>query len=199
MAEPGRHICLGFTDEPYPAGTHICYLYNSDEERRQILPLYAQQALSANEAFNYVADVPSHAELQRVLEHLDLAAAARERPEQMGVAITAEGYYPKGRFDPDDMIARLREAYQRCQAKGMAGARFAGEMTWALRGVPGADRILECESRINDLIEEAPMTIMCQYDLTKFDGGLIWEVLNAHPVVIIGGHVLQNPFYQTYR
>jgi hypothetical protein len=199
MAEPGRHICLGFTDEPYPAGTHICYLYNSDEERRQILPLYAQQALSANEAFNYVADVPSRAELQQVLEHLDLAAAARERPEQMGVAITAEGYYPKGRFDPDDMIARLREAYQRCQANGMAGARFAGEMTWALRGVPGADRILECESRINDLIEEAPMTIMCQYDLTKFDGGLIWEVLNAHPVVIIGGHVLHNPFYQTYR
>jgi hypothetical protein len=199
MAEPERHICLGFTDEPYPAGTHICYLYNSDEERRQILPLYAQQALSANEAFSYVADVPSYAELQRVLEHLDLADAARERPEQMGVAITAEGYYPKGRFDPDDMIGRLREAYQRCQAKGMAGARFAGEMSWALRGVPGADRILECESRINDLIEEAPMTIMCQYDLTKFDGGLIWEVLNAHPVVILGGHVLRNPFYQTYR
>jgi hypothetical protein len=199
MAEPGRHICLGFTDEPYPAGTHICYLYNSDEERRQILPLYAQQALSANEAFNYVADVPSRAELQQVLEHLDLAAAARERPEQMGVAITAEGYYPKGRFDPDDMIARLREAYQQCHAHGMAGARFAGEMSWALRGVPGADRILECESRINDLIEEAPMTIMCQYDLTKFDGGLIWEVLNAHPVVILGGHVLRNPFYQTYR
>jgi hypothetical protein len=199
MAEPGRHICLGFTDEPYPAGTHICYLYSSDDERRQILPLYAQQALSANEAFCYVADVPSYAELPGVLEDLDLAASARERPDQMEVAITAEGYYPMGRFDPDDMIARLREAYQQCQANGMAGARFAGEMSWALRGVPGADRILECESRINDLIEEAPMTIMCQYDLTRFDGGLIYEVLNAHPVVIIGGHVLRNPFYQTYR
>jgi hypothetical protein len=198
MTESGRHICLGFTDEPYPAGTHICYLYNSDEERRQILPLYAQQALAGNEAFNYVADVPSHAELPRALEHLDLAAVARERPDQMECAITAEGYYPTGRFDPDDMLARLREAYEQCQANGLDGARFAGEMTWALRGIPGADRILECESRINDLIKEAPMTIMCQYDLTRFDGGLIYEVLNAHPVVIIGGQVLRNPFYQTY-
>jgi hypothetical protein len=199
MAESARHVCLGFTDELYPAGTHICYLYNSDDERRQILPLYARQALAGNEAFNYVADVPSEEDLPRVLECLDLAAAARERPEQMECVISAEGYYPTGRFDPDDMIGRLREAYEECQANGMAGARFAGEMTWALRGIPGAERILECETRINDLIKEAPMTIMCQYDLTKFDGGLIYDVLNAHPVVIVGGHVLRNPFYQNYR
>jgi hypothetical protein len=199
MAAPGRHVCLGFTDEPYPAGTHICYLYNNEEERRQILPLYARQALLGNEAFNYVADVPSRADLPRALEKLDLATAARDCPEQMETAITAEGYFPKGCFDPDDMLARLREAWVQCQANGLAGARFAGEMTWALRGIPGADRILECETRINDLIQEAPMTIMCQYDLNQFDGGLIYEVLNAHPVVIVGGQVLRNPFYQSYR
>jgi hypothetical protein len=198
MAPPGRHVCLGFTDEPYPAGTHICYLYNDEEERRQILPLYARQALLANEAFSYVADVPSRAELPAVLERLDLATAARERPTRMEVAITAEGYFPTGCFDPDDMIARLREAYEQCLATGLAGVRFAGEMTWALRGIPGADRILEAETRINELIKEAPMTIMCQYDLNKFDGGLIYDVLNAHPVVIVGGHILRNPFYQSY-
>ena len=198
MAAPGRHVCLGFTDEPYPAGTHICYLYNSDEERRQILPLYARQALLGHEAFNYVADVPSRADLPRVLEELDLASAVRDRPGQVEAAITAEAYFPTGRFDPDDMLARLREAWVQCQANGLAGARFAGEMTWALRGIPGADRILECESRINELIKEAPMTIMCQYDLNRFDGGLIYDVLNAHPVVIVGGHLLRNPFYQNY-
>ena len=153
----------------------------------------------ANEAFNYVADVPSRADLPCALERLDLAGAARDCPGQMEAAITAEGYFPKGHFDPDDMLGRLREAWVQCQANGQAGARFAGEMTWALRGVPGADRILECETRINDLIVEAPMTIMCQYDLNLFDGGLIYEVLNAHPVVIVGGHVLRNPFYQRYR
>jgi hypothetical protein len=198
MTEPSRHVCLGFTDEPYPPGTHICYLYNDDEERRRILPLYAREALLGREAFSYVADVPSRAELPQTLERLDLAAIVRERPGQAEAVITAEGYYPKGQFDPDDMLARLRQAWIDCRAKGLAGARFAGEMSWALRGIPGADRILECESRINGLIEEAPMTVMCQYDLNKFDGGLLYEVLNLHPVVIVGGHVLRNPFYQSH-
>jgi hypothetical protein len=198
MSEPERHVCLGFTDERYPAGTHICYLYSGDEERRQILPLYAREALLAREAFNYVADVPSRAELPYALEQLDLAAAVRERPGQMEAAITAEGYYPTGHFSPDEMLARLRDAWAQCQANGLAGARFAGEMTWALRGIPGSERILECESRINELVKEAPMTIMCQYDLNRFDGGMLYEVLNVHPVVIVGGHILRNPFYQRY-
>jgi hypothetical protein len=196
MTEPARHVCLGFTDEAYPPGTHICYLYNGDEERRQILPLYAREALAGHEAFRYVADVPHRADLPEALERLDLALAVRDRPGQMEAAITADGYYPNGHFSPDEMLARLRQTWIDCRARGLAGARFAGEMCWALRDVPGADRILECESRINGLIEEAPMTIMCQYDLNKFDGGLLYEVMNLHPVVIVGGHVLRNPFYQ---
>ena len=36
MTEERRHVCLGFTDERYPEGTHICYLYSDDEERRRI-------------------------------------------------------------------------------------------------------------------------------------------------------------------
>lgn len=198
MPKTERDICLGFTDELYPEGTHICYLYNDEDERRQLLPLFAQQALLDREAFRYVADVDSPAELPRALAELDLAQAFTGPPGQADASTTREGYYPDGHFDPDAMIARLRAAYEHCVTGGLAGARFAGEMDWALRGVPGADRILECETRINDLIKEAPMVIMCQYDLNKFDGRLIYDVLNAHPVVIIGGHVLCNPFYQRY-
>jgi hypothetical protein len=148
--------------------------------------------------FSYVADVPSEADLPRALARLDLSRAFKGPPVQVAASTTKEGYYPDGSFDPDGMLARLRAAYQQCKDHGLAGARFAGEMTWALRGVPGADRILECETRINDLIKEAPMVIMCQYDINKFDGGMIYDVLNAHEVVIIGGHVLRNPFYQRY-
>ncbi|HEX8786771.1 MAG TPA: MEDS domain-containing protein [Telluria sp.] len=198
MAETPRHSCLGFTDEPYPEGTHICYLYNDEDERRQILPLFAQQALADGESFHYVADVPTPADLPRALAALDLTQAFKGPPEQIAAATVKEGYFPDGSFEPDAMLARLRAAYDQCKEAGLNSARFAGEMTWALRGVPGANRILECETRINDLIKEAPMVIMCQYDISRFDGGLMYDVLNAHPVVIVGGHVLRNPFYQRY-
>lgn len=196
MSEARRHICLGFTDERYPEGTHICYLYNDDEERRRILPLFARHALLEHECFNYVADVPDAAGLPRVMDELDLANAGRGLPGRIDIATVSEGYYPDGRFDPDAMLARLRAAYEQCIAAGQTGARFAGEMTWALRGIPGADRIIECESRINDLVRTTPVTVMCQYDLRQFDGAMMFDVMSVHPVMIVGGHILRNPFYQ---
>ncbi|WP_168709976.1 MEDS domain-containing protein [Massilia sp. Mn16-1_5] len=196
MAEARRHICLGFTEERYPEGTHICYLYNSDEERRRILPLFARHALLENEAFGYLADVETHAELPAAAAALDLTHALMGPADQVQLLTTREGYYPEGQFDSEGMLARLRAQYLQARAAGLAGARFAGEMDWALRGVPGTEHIIECESRINDLVKEAPITIMCQYDLRKFDGAMMFDVMNVHPVMIVGGHILRNPFYK---
>ncbi|MFN3790334.1 MEDS domain-containing protein [Massilia sp.] len=195
MSEERRHICLGFTDERYPEGTHICYLYSDDEERRRILPPFARHALLEHECFNYVADVPDAAGLPRVMDELGLKQAGSGLPGRIDIATVSEGYFPDGHFDPDAMLARLRAAYEHCLAAGQAGARFAGEMTWALRGIPGAERIIECESRINDLVREAPVTVMCQYDLRRFDGAMMFDVMSVHPLMIVGGHILRNPFY----
>ena len=200
MTDAHRHICLGFTEERYPEGTHICYLYNSDEERRRILPLFARQALRENEGFDYLADVPSRAELPGAIARLDLDAALMDAsghaPGQVTLATSMEGYYPSGSFDPEAMLAALRARYARSRAAGLAGVRLAGEMDWALRGVPGTERIIECESRINELVRETPVTVMCQYDLRKFDGAMMFDVMNVHPVMIVAGHILRNPFYQ---
>ena len=197
-SEERRHICLGFTDELYPEGTHICYLYNDDDERRRILPLFARHALIEHESFDYLADVPDPQDLPRVMSELDLARAVRDLPGQVEMSTARQGYFPDGCFDPDAMLGRLRERYEQCIAAGMAGARIAGEMTWALRNIPGSDRILECESRINELVKDAPITVMCQYDMRKFDGTMIFDVMNVHPIMIVGGHVLRNPFYQQF-
>jgi len=193
MEDARRHICLGFTEERYPEGTHICYLYNSDEERRRILPLFARHALMENEAFGYLADVDTRAELPAAAAALDLTHALQGPVDQVQLLTTREGYYPDGKFDADGMLARLRAQYQQALAAGLAGARFAGEMDWALRGVPGTEHIIECESRINELVKEAPITVMCQYDLRQFDGALEFHVLNVDPVMSVGGHPPGQP------
>lgn len=196
MTEACRHICLGFTEERYPEGTHICYLYNSDEERRRILPLFARHALLENEAFGYLADVPTRAQLPDAMAELDLTTALMAAPGQVELATSMEGYYPDGSFDPEALLAGLRRKYEQARAAGRQGARIAGEMDWALRGVPGTERIIECESRINELVRQTPITVMCQYDLRKFDGAMMFDVMNVHPLMIVGGHILRNPFYQ---
>lgn len=196
MAQPKRHICLGFTEEAYPEGTHICYFFNSEDERRRILPAFARHALLEHESFDYLADVPTRAELPGVLDELGLTAAIRNFPGQVAMATAHESYYPDGIFEPDAMLAGLRATYLRRRAAGLAGVRIAGEMSWLLRDVPGAEHVVPYESRLNTLLEEVPVTLMCQYDLRQFDGALIFDVMSVHPLMIVGGQILHNPFYR---
>jgi hypothetical protein len=36
---------------------------------------------------------------------------------------------------------------------------------------------------------------MCQYDARRFDGATIFDVINVHPVMLVRGHLIRNPFY----
>ena len=69
-------------------------------------------------------------------------------------------------------------------------------MTWALKGVPGSDKLIEYESGINNLIESHPMTVICQYDANQFDGATLMDVLRVHPYMIAQGRIVSNPYYE---
>ncbi|QOY92451.1 MEDS domain-containing protein [Massilia sp. UMI-21] len=196
MSDERRHICLGFTDERYPEGTHICYLYNDDEERRRILPLFARHALLEDERLEYLADVSGAEDFPRILAELGLVHGRRDLADQVALTTTREGYYPEGEFRPHTTLALIRESYRKAISAGLSGARITGEMEWVLRGIPGAERIIEFEARINDLVEETPITVMCQYDLRQFDGATMFDIMSVHPVMVVGGHILHNPFYR---
>jgi hypothetical protein len=37
--------------------------------------------------------------------------------------------------------------------------------------------------------------IICVYNLAKFGGAVVMDVLRTHPIVIIGGIAQENPFF----
>jgi hypothetical protein len=39
------------------------------------------------------------------------------------------------------------------------------------------------------------MAIVCQYDLRRFDGAILMDVMRVHPFIMIRGSVMRNPFY----
>ena len=93
------------------------------------------------------------------------------------------------------MLNTLKEFHEKAIAEGCSGSRATGEMTWALKDIPGSDRLIEYEAKINDIVAEYPFTAMCQFDATQFDGGLIFDCLKVHPYVIAHGQIVRNPFY----
>jgi hypothetical protein len=189
-----RQVSLGFTPDLYPEGTHICYLYDNEEERKHFMSAYVSSGIDEREAVTYLADAAPDM-LERAIEELGIAAPLQERQDQLTVATAVETYCPGGRFVPETMLDCLRDMYAFHRATGCAGARATGEMTWALHDIPGSDRLIEYEGRINDLLETYPLTVICQYDTRRFDGATIFEVLSVHPIMIVHGQIMRNPFY----
>jgi hypothetical protein len=68
-------------------------------------------------------------------------------------------------------------------------------MGWAARRIPGAERLIQYEVMLTDVIERQPFSGICQYDVRLFDGPTILAVVEVHPFVLVRGQILRNPNY----
>jgi len=64
-----------------------------------------------------------------------------------------------------------------------------------LRGLPGSERVVEYEAKLNTFFPGSPCLAICQYDRRKFDAGVLLEVLATHPLAVIGTEVYENFYY----
>ncbi len=64
-----------------------------------------------------------------------------------------------------------------------------------MRGVPGAERLLEYEAGLTRVLQKTSVSAVCQYDVHLFDGRTILDILRVHPVIVSRGQLVQNPFY----
>jgi hypothetical protein len=78
---------------------------------------------------------------------------------------------------------------------GYDSIRACGDMTWALRSVPGTDELIEYEARLNDLTPKHSCSLICMYDVNRFSGRALADVLATHPYVILNGKIHKNPHY----
>jgi hypothetical protein len=42
-----------------------------------------------------------------------------------------------------------------------------------------------------------PQVILCLYDLHRFGGGIVVDLLRTHPLVLVGGMLVKNPYFAT--
>jgi len=68
-------------------------------------------------------------------------------------------------------------------------------MGWALQDLPGVDDLVEYEARLNYILPRYKDPVICVYDISKFSGAIIVDILRTHPMVIIGGTLQENPFF----
>jgi hypothetical protein len=190
-------LVMGFGDYICNWGLHICCLYETDAERDEIIFGFLHQG-------NIDGDKQLYCPAERTKENFFREYGIRypeckthtHDPNVFSINSARSFYYPDGTFSPVSMSTQLNEYYAESQKNGKRNIRATAEMVWALEAIPGEEHLMVYEAHLNYFIPGKPWASICLYNVTRFSGKMIMNVLHTHPFTISGGIITQNPYYQ---
>jgi hypothetical protein len=193
MTNHERTIRLAGSTSRYPC--HVCGFFNSRAEEHSILLPFVREGLEeGDKIFQILASENCDIRRHQVVE-MGIDVEAAERSGQLEIRPWEDAHLRDGRFDQYAMLALLDEAMTTSKKQGYRLIRLWANMEWALEEMPGVHDLIEYESRFNEILPKHDGVVVCTYDLSLFNAAVIVDVLRTHPLVIIGGILLENPFY----
>lgn len=195
MSSERPTVSLGFTTGQFPVGVHVCQIYRDEQERQDSLLRFLLAGMQAGECARCISDRTSEGGLSDFLAAHGISLAAARASGAMGLAPARETYLGEGRFDPERTLGALCRYHEEAVRQGFPSARVIGEMSPDVLHAPGGSRLLEYEARVSILLREHPVTAVCQYDAGAFSGATLMDVLTVHPLMVVRGSVVHNPFF----
>lgn len=175
-----RHICLFFRD--------------ADEEYELLLPFIKEGFERGEKAFHVVSPKQRREHLRRLISG-GINITDAQKSGQFELCKWEDVYFREGYFDQQRMLAMWRSVLEGAAEQGYARTRLVAQMDWALEDREGVSDLLEYEARFNLVHQGERDVVICAYDLGKFRGDVITDVLRTHPMIIIAGVLQKNPFY----
>ena len=174
---------------------HVAALFRSRQEEYEVLRPYIQEGILAGEKAIHFCDPQLRHDHLRHLEQMGVPTTDCCRTGQLEVLSWHDAYLKDGRFDGDTMMALLEETIQLSLAEGFERVRLVGHMEWANEAWPGVERLIEYEALINNVLNRLKQPAICVYDLTRFSGLTVMDVLRTHPYTLVDGVLHENPYY----
>ena len=174
---------------------HICAFFHDKQEESSVLLPFIKEGLERGDKAMHIVDPVTCRQHVTDLESQGLAITDAERRGQFEVHGWDDFYLPSGSFDQERMLVTIERTLTGAKRDGFPQTRAICHMEWALEDRPGVEQVVEYEARANLMWTRIRDPVICVYDLSRFSGGVVMGVLRAHPMILIG-HILQeNPFY----
>lgn len=177
------------------APIHICAFFDSRDEQYSVILPYLKEGLDRNEKVINILESTCHLDHCERLSNAGVSIADKSASRQLNIFTSEETYLKGGSFAAEKMLALLEDALIESRNEGYESVRACGEMTWALKNVPGTDELIEYEARLNLLTPKHSCSLVCMYDINCFSGRVLTDVLATHPHVIMNGRIFNNPYY----
>ena len=189
------HDSLQIEPDAFGENHHICAFFNGMDEHYRVLRSFIRDGLERTERAVHIVGPEKQADHLEQLAEAGVDVKGAIAAGQLEVRLWQETYLDDDRFDQDAMLARIEELLAAGEAAGYRRTRLVGHMEWALLGRPGGDNLIAYEARLNHVLQNHDSSVVCSYDLSRFDASTVVDALRTHPLVIIGGLMQENPFY----
>jgi len=173
---------------------HICAFFNSADEEYKVLLPFIKEGFERGEKAFHVVDPKLRDDHVRRLESIGIDVPRAEDSGQFELCDWEDAYLRDGHFDQNRMLAMWEEVLDSAGDAGFPLTRLVAHMEWALEDREGVDDLLEYEARFN-LLPRDKDPVICTYDLAKFGGDVVVDIMRTHPMIIIGGILQENPFF----
>jgi hypothetical protein len=173
-------------------GDHYCGIFRSDEEHRAVIVDFVRDGVARNEKIIYLVNINTVEYVRSMLGDAGIEVDALIDKGQLAIVSARDAYLKDGEFVPEKMLTMLVEETDKALAEGYAALRGTGEMTWALAGEPGSERLVEYEALVNERLKNTKFLGLCQYDRRRFDSEMLLDVVQVHPNVLYGREGCDN-------
>ncbi len=180
----------------HPApGERNCWIYDTEEEHRLLLTPYLRAGLERGEKVMYIVDNHTEKQILDYLEDDGVNVKPYIKSGQLTIMKGEDAFPPDGVFEPEKMITLLERETQKALDEGYAALRTSTEMSWASRALPGSERLIEYEAKLNQFFRLGKCYGLCQYERRLFGPDVLLDVLRTHPGVVLGTRHFDNPYY----
>ncbi len=174
---------------------HVCAFFNSYEEEYRVSLPFIKDGFECGDKAIHVVNPDQHHDHLRRLTAVGINPASAQQSGQFELLINTDTYLQEGIFDQDRMLKTFEQLASGNSTGDYPRSRIVCRMDWAAGNRSYMDDLIEFEARVNDVWCEHDDAVICAYDLGKFGGDTVIDIMRTHPMIIIGGALLQNPFF----
>jgi hypothetical protein len=171
---------------------HLCaFFHDKDEEFRTLLP-FVIDGLAAGEKAVHVVHPKNRDAHRNRLSNAGIDVEAAERSGQLAVVAGPSGSINGDGFDQSGALKIIDDLLNEARRKGFRQTRYIGFMDWAVE-IRGED-LIAFEALASPVLAKHHDPVICSYDLSRFSGADVLDIMRTHPAAIIAGVLQENPF-----
>ncbi|HEY4028058.1 MAG TPA: MEDS domain-containing protein [Candidatus Dormibacteraeota bacterium] len=172
---------------------HAGHIYETQEEQLGLTAALFRASLDEGLCCVYMHDYRDNDAAAQALARtgLDVIGALGSAALQLVPAAPAA----PGEFDAEAVLRFVHELAREAEAAGYEGTRGVGDMAWTIPSDPSHERLIHYEMLVTGAMHSLASAVICQYDRGRFRDPALFDVVCAHPWLVIEGIVCQNPYY----